>query len=292
MDEVHWGLRDYKSEGQLGLEETPQEYVSKIVEVFREVKRVLRDDGTLWIVIGDCYASAPKKRSVGQASASSTLGGGVLSQTQSTIQQNQLVQGLKPKDLVGIPWRVAFALQDDGWTLRQDIIWHKPNVMPESVRDRCTKSHEYVFLLSKSPKYYFNNELIKEPASHAREAKYDNGLNGHGGGESHKGQGSSTRKFGDDPTKRNKRSVWTVNTKGFKGAHFATFPEDLIEPCVLAGCPEGGLVLDPFLGSGTTGFVAKRNQRDFIGIELNPEYLEIARQRINGHESHIALDIG
>jgi DNA modification methylase len=214
------------------------------------------------------------------------------------------VEGLKPKDLVGIPWRVAFALQADGWYLRSDIIWHKPNPMPESVTDRPTKAHEYLFLLSKSERYYYDAEAIKEPAIYAEEARYDNGLNGHGGGVSHAGQGSSTRKFKSDKQRghgrrhdgfndrwdqmtkqeqcskfRNKRSVWTVATQPYSEAHFATFPPKLIEPCILAGCPSGGLVLDPFAGSGTTLQVAQQLGRRGVGIELNPDYIKLAEKR-------------
>ncbi len=235
----YFGLRDYGVGGQLGLESTPDDYVAKMVEVFREVRRVLRDDGTLWLNLGDSYG--------------------------------------KGKQLQGIPWRVAFALQADGWILRQDIIWHKPCVMPESVRDRCTKSHEYIFLLSKSKKYYYDSDAVKEPATskpHAmgNKTKPRKGMGGLAN------IGNPNRIVGLDG-KRNRRSVWTVAPKPFKGAHFATFPPDLIEPCILAGCPKGGTVLDPFGGSGTVGMVAKKHGRDAVLIELNPEYVEIARQR-------------
>jgi len=238
----YWGLRNYNDEEkQLGMEDTPEEFVENLVKVFREVKRVLRDDGTVWLNLGDSY--------------------------------------LPNKQLGGMPWRVALALQQDGWYLRQDIIWHKPNPMPESVKDRCTKAHEYIFLLSKNVKYYFDNEAIKE------DAKFPDGPN-----SAHK-----IRKGCDDPKtktrtglhkiganpKRNKRSVWTITTKPFKGAHFATFPMDLIEPCVLAGCPEGGTVLDPFGGSGTTGIVAVNHNRHAVLCELNQEYIDLAKDRIN-----------
>jgi site-specific DNA-methyltransferase (adenine-specific) len=235
----YWGLRDYGEDKQLGMEDTPEEFVNNLVEVFREVKRVLRDDGTVWLNLGDSYSSGGRTTTTNQSLRGDKDYG---------VTRPKPSKGIKPKDLIGIPWRVAFALQQDGgWYLRQDIIWHKPNPMPESVRDRCTKAHEYIFLLSKSPKYYFDSEAIKEDAV----------------------QG-----------KKNKRSVWTVTTKPFKGAHFATFPMDLIEPCVLAGCPENGTVLDPFGGSGTTGIVASNHNRKSVLIELNTEYIEIAKQRI------------
>lgn len=267
-------MRDYGAEGQLGLEKSPEEYVSKLVEVFREVRRVLRDDGTLWLNLGDSYAAAnssgPQGKSGERASRSFTA---------TTIPK--MGSGLKPKDLVGIPWRVALALQADGWYLRQDIIWHKPNPMPESVTDRCVKSHEYIFLLSKSAKYFFDHLSIKEPATCPRgpgnKRPYE--IPGQRSGEN-SNLGGSIHKIGARET-RNKRSVWKVTTKPFKGAHFATFPPDLIEPCVLAGCPKDGIVLDPFFGAGTTGLVAIKNQRSFIGIEINKEYFEMAKQRIS-----------
>ena len=227
-----------REDKQLGLEDTPEEFVENLVKVFREVKRVLRDDGTVWLNLGDSFS--------------------------------------KEKQLNGIPWRVAFALQSDGWYLRQDIIWHKPAPMPESVTDRCTKAHEYIFLLSKNKKYYFDNESIKEDAVG----------NNPGNKTKHRavGQSFSETKNNIDKisavSKRNKRSVWTVPTKPFTGAHFAVFPPDLIKPCVLAGCPEGGTVLDPFGGAGTTGLVAQQHNRNCILIELNPEYAQIARDRL------------
>ena len=248
----YWGLRDYGAEGQLGLEKTPEEYVDRMVQVFRHVRRVLRDDGTLWLNLGDSYGVVPSSF------------------------------GLKPKDLCGIPWRVALALQADGWYLRQDIIWHKPNPMPESVRDRCTKAHEYMFLLTKKPKYYCDMEAVKEEAAtnwtisqKDRQQRVDAT-----GGAISGGTGDVVSKG----TTRNKRSVWTVTTKPYKEAHFATFPPKLIEPCVLAGCPEGGIVLDPFMGSGTTGMVARQYGRDYLGIELNPEYIALIKKRIGGVE--------
>ena len=325
----YWGLRDYGVPGQIGLEPTPEEYVEKIVEVFREVRRVLRDDGTLWLNLGDSYAN-------------SNAGGNRRMSLKST-------KGLKPKDLVGIPWRVAFALQADGWYLRSDIIWHKPNAMPESVKDRPTKAHEYIFLLSKSPRYYYDADAILEDAS-----TYTPNTKGRQRNRGGRNDGFTTPIGNVAPKaagKRNRRTVWSVSTKPFKGAHFAVFPPDLIEPCILAGAPEKacphcgapwervterktidkegwgpskknhreylgeetifkkgygragdpivytvgwkptcqcegndgsgrGIVLDPFFGSGTTGIVAEKHGRQWIGIELNSEYVEIAKKRL------------
>ena len=240
-----------RKDKQLGLEETPEEFVENLVRVFKEVKRVLRDDGTVWLNIGDSYYNyRPGK---GQALSKQSVSNTDQDLPQDCARRGNKIAGLKEKDLVGIPWRVAFALQADGWYLRQDIIWHKPNPMPESVKDRCTKSHEYIFLLSKNEKYYFNNEVIKT---------------------------QSSSYFSEDG-KANKRSVWTVNTYSYKEAHFATFPKDLIEPCVLAGCPMGGTVLDPFGGSGTTAVVAEENNRNSVICELNPDYIKIAKKRIS-----------
>jgi DNA modification methylase len=273
----YYALRDYGADGQIGLEKTPEEYVQKLVEVFREVKRVLRDDGTLWLNLGDSYSGSGK----GPA--------GNLGKTHNeremthTHVSGKVPDGLKPKDLIGIPWMVAFALRNDGWYLRQDIIWHKPNPMPESVSDRCTKSHEYIFLLSKSKTYYYDAESIKEPVKQdwgtrdRTNGKYHNtgtGLNPHTG-------------LQKSYEKANKRSVWSITTKPFHGAHFATFPPDLIEPCVIAGSPEGGIVLDPFFGSGTTGLVAMRNNRKYLGCELNSEYISIANERLKPVETEI-----
>ena len=271
----YWGLRDYGVEGQLGLESTPEEYVAKMVEVFREVKRVLRDDGTLWLNLGDSYA--------GNCSQASNNGRAGFGNARERLV-NRKGEGLKPKDLVGIPWMVAFALRADGWYLRSDIIWYKPNTMPESVRDRPTKAHEYIFLLTKSKRYYYDNEAIKEDAKPESEKRYRSTF--HTGKKEISGQGrpgntSNTPGYKKWTGKRNKRSVWTVIVKPFKEAHFATYPPDLIEPCILAGCPEGGVVLDPFMGSGTTALVAMQNQRNFIGFELNPEYIKLAKKRIS-----------
>jgi site-specific DNA-methyltransferase (adenine-specific) len=243
----YFGLRSYNGgDDEIGSEQEVHEYVKAMVDVFREVRRCLRPDGTLWLNLGDSYMS---QKNV--APPPQTIGG--QRDMPTTIPGNRREQkGLKHKDLIGIPWRVAFALQADGWWLRQDIIWHKPNPMPESVEDRCTKAHEYIFLLSKKSHYYYDHEAIKEE-SILRDGK------------------------------KNKRSVWKVNTKGYKGAHFAVYPKNLILPCILAGCPEGGNVLDPFTGSGTTAVVALENNRNFVGTELNPDYIKLAEKRI-AHE--------
>ena len=277
----YFGLRDYGHEGQIGLEATPDEYVARLVGVFREVRRVLRDDGTVWLNLGDTYARNPAKGQhkpgdSGKQGYLYDMGGGRASAT--------AVSGLADKQLLGIPWRVAFALQADGWYLRQDIIWHKPNPMPESVTDRCTKAHEYIFLLSKSANYYYDHEAIKEPSvdpkGSASRYKYAFG----GAAKTATGKYGATRPEGKrefDPT-RNRRSVWTVTTKPFKGAHFATFPPALIVPCVLAGCPEGGTVLDPFGGSGTTAGVALAHGRNAVLCELNSDYAGMVEARVSG----------
>ncbi len=274
----YWGLRDYGVEGQLGLESTPEEYVTKMVEVFREVKRVLKKEGTLWLNLGDSYAM---KFGGGKGKKSGTTKAAV---DEIEKPPREIPSGLKPKDLVGIPWMVAFALRADGWYLRQDIIWHKPNVMPESVKDRPTKAHEYIFLLSKSSKYYYDAEAIKEPLARP-EALLRKTPAVFGGRNKHDGYGTkkySGNKYVGTYTGRNKRSVWTVSTKPFPEAHFATFPPDLIKPCILAGCPEGRIVLDPFIGSGTTALVAKRLNRNYIGIDINPEYCKMSEERLKG----------
>ncbi|MFT9486640.1 MAG: DNA-methyltransferase [Tepidibacillus sp.] len=263
----YWGLRDYGIEQQLGLEETPEEYIQKMVMVFREVRRVLRDDGTLWLNLGDSYATGKPK----DTSNPDLMW--------SNRKSRKAPPGLKQKDLVGIPWMVALALRNDGWYLRMDNIWHKPNCMPESVKDRPTRSHEYIFLLSKSPNYYYDYETIKERAVDGD----PNAPRGSKGvlGQKNKGIRVYLAKNLLPIAKRNKRSVWSVTTKPFKEAHFATFPPDLVEPCILAGSPQNGIVLDPFFGSGTTGLVALRNNRNFVGIELNEEYIQIANRRLN-----------
>lgn len=279
----YWGLRDYGNDGQIGLEQTPDEYVAEMVNVFREVWRVLKDDGTLWLNLGDSYASFRD----GKATPDTTRGNSNGTLVEKGLAKNRMAStfvgtNIKHKDLVGIPWKVAFALQADGWYLRQDIIWAKPNPMPESVKDRCTKSHEYLFLLTKSSKYYFDNQAIKEPSvSNVGNAKIRFGGNKYGDSTDPKHATKSGNVWEPSET-RNKRDVWNIPTKPFKGAHFAVMPEALVEPCILAGSREGDLVLDPFAGSGTVGVVAKRYNRDFVGVELNPEYAQIAKERIGG----------
>lgn len=272
----YFGLRDYGHEGQIGLEQAPDEFVAAMVEVFREVRRVLRDDGTLWLNLGDSYATDSKwGGSTGGKAAKGIHGAGGGGRNKTRV-------GLPDKNLIGIPWRVAFALQADGWILRQDIIWHKPNPMPESVQDRCTKAHEYVFLLSKSQRYHFKAEAIQEPALRPEGAgnKSHKGATAYASGDEKMRTKVGLTEIGARET-RNKRSVWSVPTQPFVEAHFATFPPDLIEPCILAGCPAGGTVLDPFGGAGTTGLVADRHGRDAVLIELNPEYAAMARGRIH-----------
>ena len=273
----YFGLRNYQDEEeQLGLEDTPEEFVENLVNVFREVKRVLRDDGTVWLNLGDSYYNyRPGK---GQALAKQTVNNTNQDLPQEVARRANKIDGLKQKDLIGIPWRVALALQTDGWYLRQDIIWHKPNPMPESVQDRCTKAHEYIFLLSKNKKYYFDHGAIKEDGVIKAGTK---GAKGSEERQNQKGVNARPPEYKIYDGKRNKRSVWRITTKPFKGAHFATFPPDLIEPCVLAGCPEGGTVLDPFGGAGTTGLVAQQHNRNAVLIELNEEYIALANKRIN-----------
>ncbi len=274
----YYNLRDYDTPGQIGREATPEAYIERLTSVFREVRRVLRPDGTLWLNIGDSYAT----RSGAQPPRNTRNSCGHTTKF--------LPAGYKYKDLVGIPWMLAFALRADGWYLRQDIIWHKTNCMPESVRDRCTKSHEYIFLLSKSPKYYFDAAAISEPIAGSstkrcfQNIKSQDKLPRFGGKKYGESRAEESRtKSGNVyvPTlRRNKRDVWSISTSGFKGSHFAVFPEKLVEPCILAGCPEGGTVLDPFAGSGTTGVVAKRLGRDFIGVDCNPAYCKLAAERM------------
>jgi DNA modification methylase len=283
----YWGLRDYGNDGQLGLEPTPQEFVENLCKVFDEVWRVLADDGTVWVNLGDSYFPHGGSRGNKTPAGDSLRGRGNNYQPAPKLSTGDA--NLKQKDLVGIPWRFAFAMQDRGWYLRQDIIWAKPNPMPESVTDRCTKSHEYIFLLSKKPKYFFDNEAIKEPISEANQkhyAKYS-GMPSKTGSKTNQVRNDG----GFDATqcgfakpgieKRNKRSVWTVPTKAYKEAHFAVYPPALIEPCILAGSAEGDTVLDPFSGSGTTGEVALQNGRNYLGIELNPDYAALSEKRIS-----------
>ena len=303
----YYNLRDYGVDGQIGLESSPEEYIQKLVEIFREVRRVLKKDGTLWVNIADSYAGSGKGASNYPENAkrykqgtNKGCVGSMLSKTHSAA--------CKKKDLIGIPWMLAFALRADGWYLRQDIIWQKPNPMPESVKDRCTKSHEYIFLLSKNPRYYFDGEAIAEPVANSTIARVSQDIEGQKGSYTpSKANGKMKavlpryggKKYTENPDRfnrtksgtlylprpnRNKRDVWTVSTKPFKGAHFATFPPDLIEPCILSGCPIGGTVLDPFGGSGTTGMVAKKHGRDFILIELNEEYVKICYDRTKNKE--------
>ena len=278
----YYGLRDYGHEGQIGLEETPDEYIKAMVEVFRCVWDVLEDDGTLWLNIGDSYA-----RQGGRESDQPRHWDG-REKTSGSMHNTRMAQdiGLKPKDLIGIPWMLAFALRADGWYLRQDIIWHKPNPMPESVQDRCTKAHEYIFLMSKSQKYHYDAEAMKEEATSGAtgaaasfkrtDSKRELAIPGQGVG--------THRPDRDDESyneTRNKRSVWTVTTKPYAGAHFAVFPTELIEPCILAGAPVGGIVLDPFMGSGTTAQVAQDLGRQYLGCELNPEYEALQNKRLS-----------
>jgi DNA modification methylase len=280
----YWGLRDYGHPGQLGLEATPQEYVERMVQVFREVRRVLAEDGTLWLNLGDTYAGSwgAQSRPNGTDAGSTLQGGSRLSarqikahpcETGTGFRKN--TPGLKTKDLVGIPWRVAFALQSDGWWLRQDIIWSKPNPMPESVRDRCTKAHEYLFLLTKSERYFFDADAIKEPAAAVHNgSRFDRGKT-----REAKANHVQSGKRIDDGT-RNRRDVWSIASHPYNGAHFAVMPPALVEPCILAGSREGDIVLDPFGGSGTVGMVANWLGRDSVLCELNPEYVALIEQRV------------
>ncbi len=310
----YFGLRDYGVAGQIGLELTPDAFVTEMVAVFGEVRRVLRDDGTLWLNLGDSYAGSgkggnpadsPHQKQATNAGSITVVRGKRLDRGGGRWGGGNLpsFNGIKAKDLIGIPWRVAFALQADGWYLRQDIIWSKPNPMPESVRDRCTKAHEYIFMLSKSARYFYDADAIAEDAIYAGLANQDesgfknprsfNGKHKNGYRSSDKQRGHGRRHAGFNDRwdameradqcggKRNKRSVWNVATQGYSEAHFATFPPALIEPCIKAGCPSGGTVLDPFGGAGTTGMVADRLGRNAVLIELNPEYAEMSERRIN-----------
>ena len=305
----YFGLRDYGHPGQLGLEATPAEFVRAMVEVFALVRELLADDGVLWLNLGDSYAGYHGNKNATYNDAPSNKGGYFENQRKTLVNHC----GIKNKDLIGIPWRVAFALQADGWYLRQDIIWHKPNPMPESVTDRCTKSHEYIFLLSKSERYFYDHEAVKEPASPASITRWNQDIEGQigsdrvpgktngnmkavgvkGGKNAFRGQGHQrdsdtgpANREGRDmqdvgaSETRNKRSVWTVATVPYKGAHFATFPPALIEPCILAGSRPGDVVLDPFFGSGTTGMVAQNLGRRWLGCELNPAYGPLQGERL------------
>lgn len=271
----YFGLRDYGHEGQIGLEQTPEEYIAAMVEVFRCVWDVLADDGTLWLNIGDSYNAY-------KANTGGTKFAGFRNQPEHRPKGYGLeVKSLKNKDLIGIPWMLAFALRADGWYLRQDIIWHKPNPMPESVRDRCTKAHEYIFLLSKSERYYFDHEAMREDTgrTYTRKASGYKDQHIYGVQDGRRGLGFATKDI--TTVGRNRRSVWTVTTKPYKGAHFATFPPDLIEPCILAGSKPDGIVLDPFMGSGTTAQVALQHGRQYLGCELNEDYRILQDERIS-----------
>ena len=271
----YYGLRNYgNEENQIGQENTPEEFIDQLVSVFKEVRNVLTDDGTLWVNLGDSYYNyrPGKGQSYPKQSVSKTNQD---LPTQCNKRGNKL-DGLKEKDLIGIPWMFAFAMRSDGWYLRQDIIWHKPNPMPESVKDRCTKSHEYIFLLSKNKKYYYDNEAIKEPV------KQDWGTRNRTNGKYHNsGSGLSPHSgLTKSYDRKNKRDVWSITNKPYKGSHFAVFPPDLITPCILAGSEKGDIILDPFMGSGTTAMVAKQLGRDYIGCELHEEYGNLIDQRV------------
>ena len=292
----YWGLRNYNCDGQIGLESTPEAYVARMVEVFREVRRVLRDDGTCWVNLGDSYFATTKNDRNGLSSKTNFTCTATKAGYQRPVKKVSAgLLAIKPKDLVGIPWRVAFALQADGWWLRQDIIWHKPNPMPESVRDRCTKAHEYVFLLTKSERYYYDADAVSEAVVCVRGPGNKKPLKGvEEDGQKHRtraGLHKAAERWRESgpPSSRNRRSVWTVTTKPYSGAHFAVMPPDLVEPCIKAGCPEGGTVLDPFAGSGTTLAVAAELGRNAIGCELNPEYIALAERRIKDARSSVAL---
>ncbi len=268
----YWGLRDYHVDNQLGMESTPEEYCNNMTNVFREIWRVLKPTGTVWLNLGDSYVGTGHKGNWTDPKHREGRNGQV-------VAKNNKVKGLKSKDLVGIPWRVAFALQADGWYLRSDIIWSKPNPMPESVQDRPTKAHEYIFLLTKSKNYYYDADAIREQAVGERWGGHKP-INLNNTKDTNNVFNGLTRERDMMPPHRNKRSVWLITTKPYADAHFATFPEDLIEPCILAGSPEGGIVLDPFVGSGTAMVVAQKHRRKGIGIDLNKEYLDLAVKRI------------
>lgn len=294
----YFGLRDYGCTGQIGFEETPEIYISRLTEIFREVRRVLKPDGVCWINIGDSYAGSCK-----------SAGDNNKLQQLKNIQSNKFTAdtpavetpaswtNIKPKDLMGIPWMLAFSLRGDGWYLRSDVIWQKKNAMPQSVKDRPTSSYEHIFLLAKSRKYYYDNESIKEPVAAGTIERMKRGIslnhkyiNGASGQTAQNLNNPRENRSGEDinlPVMRNKRDVWTVCTNSYREAHFATYPVELIKPCIIAGCPPGGIVLDPFVGSGTTAVAALMEGRNYIGIELNPEYCVLARKRI---AKHIALE--
>ena len=281
----YYALRDYGTDGQIGREATPKEYVSRLTDVFAEVRRVLRSDGTMWLNISDTFAGKGNQGDFIDPKNPNGRNG-------QAIALNNKVEGCKPKDMIGIPWLLAFALRDSGWYLRNDIIWMKENPMPESVKDRCARCYEHIFLFSKSRRYHFDHLAIAEPIAEATAQRLKRGVGSNKYGTAIPGQqqrqtinqprshGAITD--GDINPLRNKRDVWVINTVPFKGAHYAAYPPKLVETCLLAGCPEGGIVLDPFMGSGTTGMVAKRMKRHYIGIELNPDFTEMAYERIGG----------
>lgn len=278
----YYAQRDYGVYGQIGLEDSPEEYVNRLVDVFREVKRVLKPTGTFWLNIGDSYWGGGWRNSPFSTKSGDIQKGSIGTHCGTSKPSLKGTQnGIKPKDLIGIPWMVAFALRNDGWYLRQDIIWSKSNCMPSSVKDRCTTSHEYIFLLTKKPHYFFDAEAIATPTQEVSRKRAEYGLTTN----APKGTAEAVEVsvMGDRfaPPTANKRDVWRMATSGYKGAHFATFPEELVETCLLAGCPVGGVVLDPFFGSGTTGSVAIRLNRNYIGIDLNPEYIKISEERTN-----------
>jgi len=272
----YYGLRDYGGEeSQIGMEQSPEEYIQQLVEVFRLVRDNLTDDGTLWVNIGDSYYNYRSDGNYPKQTVSKTRQD---LPTKTPVRGNKL-KGLKSKDLIGIPWMLAFALRADGWYLRQDIIWHKPNPMPESVQDRCTKAHEYIFLLSKNKNYYYNNEAIKEPAKDWGTRDRSNGKY-HNPGSGLVPHSGLTKSY----ERKNKRSVWSVTKKPYKGAHFAVFPPELIEPCILAGSEPGDIILDPFMGSGTTAMVAKQHDRYYMGCELHEDYGDLIKNRVPEEE--------
>ena len=282
----YYGLRDYGGEeSQIGQEQTPEEYIDELVKVFREVRNKLNDDGTLWVNIGDSYYNY-RPSNKGKSYVKQTLAKTNQDLPSHSSKRNNKLSNYKEKDLIGIPFMLAFALRNDGWYLRQDVIWHKPNPMPESVKDRCTKSHEYIFLLSKNKKYYYDNEAIKEPV------KQDWGTRNRTNGKYHNsGSGLSPHSgLTKSYDRKNKRDVWSVTNKPYKQAHFAVFPPDLIEPCILAGSREGDIVLDPFMGSGTTAMVAKKHNRHYIGCELHDNYKDLIEQRVPVEEPSQEID--
>jgi DNA modification methylase len=272
----YFGLRDYGHDGQIGMEETPDEYIKAMVEVFSCVWDILEDNGTLWLNIGDSYCNS---NGFARASPEYQREGRNNMPANDRKLDKLHETGLKTKDLIGIPWMLAFALRADGWYLRQDIIWHKPNPMPESVQDRCTKAHEYIFLLSKSSKYYYDADAIKEDAVTA--GNISASFQGRQGTAEYHAQSGGVGSDAKEYIHKNKRSVWTIPVKPYAGAHFAVFPQDLIEPCILAGAPVGGIVLDPFMGSGTTAQVAQDLGRKYLGCELNPDYKPLQDKRIS-----------